>query len=111
MATITGATIDQASADLRLTPEKYTTIDNLVKTTKDFVLPDLVQSYGDQGITGFLNLVGAVKAGGQSDQIDWWESGRRHRVHTGAFSNNAAGSASGAPGSVDFTIDTSASGD
>ena len=51
MATITGATIDQASADLRLTPEKYTTIDNLVKTTKDFVLPDLVQSYGDQGIT------------------------------------------------------------
>ena len=111
MATITGATIDQASADLRLTPETYTTIDNLVKTTKDFVLPDLVQSYGDQGITGFLNLVGAVKAGGTSDQIDWWEAGRRHRVYTGAFSNNAAGSASGAPGSVDFTIDTSESGD
>ena len=111
MATITGATIDQASADLRLTPEKYTTINELVKTTKDFVLPDLVQSYGDQGITGFLNLVGAVKAGGQSDQIDWWEAGRRHRVYTGAFSNNAAGGGSTAPGSVDFTIDTSASGD
>ena len=111
MATITGASIDQASADLRLTPEKYTTIDNLIKTTKDFVMPELVQSYGDQGITGFLRLTGAVNSGGTSDQIDWWEAGRRHRVYTGAFSNNAGGSASGAPGSVDFTIDTSASGD
>ena len=83
----------------------------MVKTTKDFVLPDLVESYGDQGITGFLNLVGAVKSGGTSDQIDWWEAGRRHRVYTGAFSNNAAGGAATRPGSVDFTIDTSASGD
>jgi len=81
MATITGATIDKAPSDLRLTPETYTTVDSLVKATKDFVLPDLVQSYGDQGITGFLNLVGAVKAGGTSDQIDWWESGRRHKTY------------------------------
>jgi hypothetical protein len=110
MATITGATIDQASSDLRLTPEKYTTIDNLIKTTKDFVMPDLVESYGDQGITGFLNLVGAVNSGGTSDQVDWWEAGRRHRVYTGTFSNNGTGGA-GAPGTVDFTIDTSASGD
>jgi hypothetical protein len=80
MANITGATIDQAPASLKLTPDKYTTLNDLVKTTKDFVLPDLVQSYGDQGITGFLNLVGAVKGGGTSDMIDWWESGRRHKV-------------------------------
>ena len=80
MATITGATIDKAPSDLRLTPETYTTVDSLVKATKDFVLPDLVQSYGDQGITGFLNLVGAVKSGGTSDQVDWWEAGRRHKA-------------------------------
>ena len=80
MANITGATIDQAPASLKLTPDKYTTLNDLVKTTKDFVLPDLVQSYGDQGITGFLNLVGAVKSGGTSDMIDWWESGRRHKA-------------------------------
>jgi hypothetical protein len=83
MATIGGpatTTLDKAPADLRLTPETYTTLNELVKTTKDFVLPDLVQSYGDQGITGFLNLVGAVKSGGTSDMIDWWESGRRHKV-------------------------------
>ena len=80
MATIAGATIDKAPADLKLSPDTYTTLNDLVKTTKDFVLPDLVQSYGDQGITGFLNLVGAVKSGGTSDSIDWWESGRRHKV-------------------------------
>jgi hypothetical protein len=78
--------IDVAPADLRLTPETYTTLDGLKKATKDFVLPDLVERYGDQGITGFLNLVGAVKSGGTSDQIDWWEAGRRHRkeAFTGA---------------------------
>lgn len=71
--------IDQAPSSLRLTPETYTTLDSLVKTTKDFHLPELVQSYGDQGITGFLNLTGAVKSGGSSDEINWWEAGRRHK--------------------------------
>ena len=64
MATITGAAIDQASPDLRSTPETYTTIDSLLKANKDFVIPDLVESYGDQGITGFLKLTGAVSSGG-----------------------------------------------
>ena len=32
MATTTGADIDQASPDLRLTPETYTTIDQLFKS-------------------------------------------------------------------------------
>ena len=82
--------VDVAPSDLRLTPETYTTLDGLKKATKDFVLPDLVERYGDQGITGFLNLVGAVKSGGTSDQIDWWEAGRRHR--TEAFTNATASS-------------------
>ena len=70
---------------LNLTPDKYTTLDALINTTKDFVLPELVQSYGDQGITGFLRLTGAVNSGGTSDQIDWWEAGRRHRLLNGTL--------------------------
>ena len=56
MATITGApttagsTEFDAKSNLRLTPETYVTLDTLVKTTKDFVMPDLVETYGDQGI-------------------------------------------------------------
>ena len=95
MATITGASTSSGStefdakSDLRLTPETYTTLDTLVKTTKDFVMPDLVETYGDQGITGFLDMTGAVKSGGTSDQVDWWEAGRRHRTLT-ASTDDAA---------------------
>jgi hypothetical protein len=103
MATIgtgTNYAQDQAPANLRLTPESYTTLNTLVKTNKDFVLPDLVQSYGDQGITGFLNLVGAVKSGGTNDFVDWWEAGRRHRTVTGGISGS-----SGAACNLDVTAD------
>jgi len=64
----------------RTTPETYTTIDTLIKTNKDFVIPELVETYGDQGITGFLKLTGAINAAATSDQVDWWEAGRRHKT-------------------------------
>ena len=97
MATITGASTSSGStefdakSDLRLTPETYTTLDTLVKTTKDFVMPDLVETYGDQGITGFLQLTGAVISGGTSDQVDWWEAGRRHRTFSVTATSGKAG--------------------
>ena len=72
--------IDQAASRFDIKPESYTTIDQLIKTTKDFVLPELIEAYGDQGITGFLRLTGAVNAGGTADQLDWWEVGRRHKT-------------------------------
>ena len=109
--------LDQAVGNLRLTPETYTTLDTLVKTTKDLVMPDLVQSYGDQGITGFLKLTGAITSGGSSDQIDWWEAGRRHRLLNGStgsksgdqitFTPSDTTDAEGAPvGPNDVVMDT-----
>jgi len=79
---------NNGAPQLQLTPDRYTTLDTLINTTKDFVLPELVQSYGDQGITGFLRLTGAVNNGGTSDQVDWWEAGRRHQTFTGNASTN-----------------------
>ena len=70
------------SRGFKITPDSYTTIDDLVKATREDVMPDLVKTYGDQGITGFLKLTGAINSGGSSDQIDWWEEGRRHRSFT-----------------------------
>jgi len=75
---VDGAAAGNYPGAFRITPETYTTIDSLIKTTKDHVLPDLVETYGDQGITGFLKLTGAINSGGTSDQFDWWEVGRRH---------------------------------
>ena len=66
----------------KLTPDSYTTVDDLIKATREDVMPDLVKVYGDQGLTGFLKLTGAINNGGSSDQIDWWEEGRRHRAYT-----------------------------
>ena len=72
----------------KLTPDSYTTIDDLIKATKEDIMPDLVKTYGDQGLTGFLKLTGAVNNGGSSDQIEWWEEGRRHRSL--AYTDNLA---------------------
>ena len=75
-----GNPISGNAPSFRITPETYTTLDNLVKTTKDFHMDQLVETYGDQGITGFLKLTGAINAGGSSDEINWWELGRRHET-------------------------------
>jgi len=74
-----GNTAANASS-YRISPETYTTLDNLIKTTKDVHMPQLVETYGDQGITGFLKLTGAINSGGSSDEINWWEIGRRHEL-------------------------------
>ena len=52
-------------------------------------MPNLVETYGDQGITGFLKLTGAINSGGSSDQVDWWEMGRRHKTLTYTSDNTS----------------------
>jgi len=82
MATTAAAAggVDGAPANLRLSPETYTTIGTLLDQNKDFVIPQLVETYGDQGITGMLKLTGAINAGGTSDEVRYHEVGRRHRT-------------------------------
>jgi hypothetical protein len=75
------------AANTRLAPETYTTIDELIKTNKDFVVPGLVETYGDQGITGFLKLTGAINGAATNDQIEWWEAGRRHVTLTATIAS------------------------
>jgi hypothetical protein len=75
-----GVNQTKLNRSFKLTPDSYTTVDDLIKATKEDIMPDLVKTYGDQGLTGFLKLTGAVNNGGSSDQIDWWEEGRRHRA-------------------------------
>ena len=97
MATITaaseasGSTFNDAKANLRLTPEKYTTLNTLLDHNKPEVMEELVHTYGEQGITGFLRLTGAVNSGGSSDQIEYFEEGRRHRTITGSLDDAASG--------------------
>lgn len=62
----------------RTEPNKYTTIDALIDPNAPDVRDYLVKTYGDQGITGFLTLTGAVKNAGTADFIQYYEEGRRH---------------------------------
>jgi hypothetical protein len=81
MATVGSLTDATGSVpDRRTSPETYTTLDTLLDQNKDFVIPELVQTYGEQGITGFLKLTGAINGAATNDQIDWWEAGRRHKT-------------------------------
>ena len=57
----------------------------------------LVETYGDQGITGFLQLTGAVSNAGSSDQVEFYETGRRHKTY--AYSSGIALDANAATGS------------
>jgi hypothetical protein len=38
----------------------------------------LVKTYGNQGISGFLSLTGAIKSNGTADEVQYWEETRLH---------------------------------
>lgn len=63
---------------LLATPEKYSAISDFIDPSKPDNRDLLVNTYGDQGITGFLQLTGAVKAAGTADEVQYWEEGRLH---------------------------------
>lgn len=81
-----------SGAGLQATPQNYTSLANLIDPTKPDVRDLYVQTYGDQGITGFLELTGAKKNAGTSDKAEWYEEGRLHKTVTGTI---AAGTSAG----------------
>lgn len=70
---------------LQATPQNYVSLATLIDPTKPDVRDLYVQTYGDQGITGFLELTGAKKNAGTSDKVEWYEEGRLHKTVTGQY--------------------------
>jgi len=85
----------------RATIDKYSALGDYIDEINK---PDnrelLVKTFGDQGITGFLKLTGAVKAAGTNDQVQWWEETRLHPIQ----SYTVAGSAIAAAKSQTVTL-------
>jgi hypothetical protein len=71
-----------APSVLKTSPERYISLGDLIDPTKPDNRDLLVRAYGDQGITGFLELTGAKKNAGTSDEVQWWEEGRLHSTIT-----------------------------
>ena len=82
------------SAFRRLDPTKYVSLGDFIN---EINAPDnrdaLVKTYGNQGITGFLQLTGAVKSNGTADEVQYWEE---TRLHPAQVVTQAASTASGA---------------
>ena len=84
-----------SAAALRTTPETYVALANLIDPTKPDVRDLYVQTYGDQGITGFLELTGAKKNAGSSDKVEWYEEGRLHKTAPAADWTASSGALAG----------------
>ena len=84
----------------RLDPTKYVSLGDFINEVNK---PDnrdlLVKTYGNQGITGFLQLTGAVKANGVADEVQYWEETRLHQLQV------ATPAASAAIGATTLTLD------
>jgi len=70
----------ELAALLQTSPDKYISLGDLLKYNKPDNRDLLIQTFGDQGITGFLELTGAVKSGGTADEVQYWEEGRLHKT-------------------------------
>ena len=78
----------------RLDPTKYTSLGDFINEVNK---PDnrdlLVKTYGNQGITGFLQMVGAVKSNGAADEVQYWEETRLHQLQVATPAASAAAAA------------------
>ena len=79
----------------RLDPTKYTSLADFIdEINKPDNRDQLVKTYGYQqisgGLTGFLNLTGAVRASGTADEVQYWEETRLHAYATVTLAATAA---------------------
>ena len=58
------------------TPGNYTSLGTLIDPTKPDVRDLYIQTFGDQGITGLLDVTGAKRSAGTADEVHWYEEGR-----------------------------------
>jgi hypothetical protein len=92
MASTTSTPLDfSPNSFRRLDPTKYVSLGDFINEVNK---PDnrdlLVKTYGNQGITGFLQMVGAVKSNGVADEVQYWEETRLHQLQTATLAATAA---------------------
>jgi hypothetical protein len=91
-----------ANAFKLATPDRYISLGAFInEVNKPDNRTQLVKTFGNQGITGFLQLVGAVKTAGTADEVTWWEEQRLHP--TVNFTTSGTVAASGKVMTVNIT--------
>jgi|TARA_R100000081_G_scaffold91820_2_gene71120 hypothetical protein len=59
---------------------KYASLGDLATVLAPDVRKDLVKTFGNQGISGLLDLMGATKAVGTADEVTYFEEARLHPI-------------------------------
>lgn len=78
-----------------LDPAKYSSLGDFIdQVNKEDNRDLLVKTYGNQGITGFLQMTGAVKASGTNDEVQYWEESRLHSKVAMTLAAAASGASS-----------------
>lgn len=74
------------------TPEKYASLGDFMSSINALdVRPELIKTYGNQGITGFLRMTGAVKAAGSAEKVTYYEEARLHQKVRALSKNSSDG--------------------
>ena len=68
-------------------PQTYTTLGDLLNGNKDEVRDIYASIYGDQGLSGLVEVIGAKKNAAGADHVTWFEEGRLGRSVTIATGN------------------------
>ena len=90
MAISNGTNADLGVKRFDATPSNYTSLGNLISPTKPDVRDLYIQTFGDQGITGLLDVTGAKRSAGTADEVHWYEEGRIARRLVLDFSSGTA---------------------
>ena len=59
---------------------KYASLGDLASVLAPDVRKDMVKTFGNQGISGLLELMGATKAVGTADEVTYFEETRLHPI-------------------------------
>ena len=82
-------------------PTKYTSLADFIDTVNaPDVRSKLSKTFGNQGISGFLKLTGAVKQNGTADNVQYYEEARLHQTQTAVVDTAVATGAN--PATITF---------
>ena len=70
---------------------KYASLGDLASVLAPDVRKDLIKTFGNQGISGLLELMGATKAVGTNDEVTYFEEARLHPIQAITSTVIAAG--------------------
>ena len=71
-------------------PTKYTSLYDLANVNAPDIRAKLTKTFGAQGISGFLQLTGAIKNNGTADTVQYYEEARLHQSQTALPTSTAA---------------------